>query len=110
MRRAALFLALVCAVAAARPAAAGGIWFGSFGPPVFGPPVIGPVPFGMAGAGFVGGFVPVAPVVPVVVARPVVPVIAPVAVYSPTPVIVAPTRHAWRHTNRVYRRNVLWGW
>jgi hypothetical protein len=38
------------------------------------------------------------------------PVIAPVAVYSPAPVIVAPSRHAWRHANRVYRRNVLWGW
>ncbi|MFM8283622.1 MAG: hypothetical protein ACKOCW_08680 [Planctomycetaceae bacterium] len=105
MSRAALFLALVCVVAAGRSADAGGIWFGSFGPPV-----VAPMPFGLAGAGFVGGFVPVAPVLPVVVARPVVPVIAPVAVYSPAPVIVAPSRHAWRHANRVYRRNVLWGW
>jgi hypothetical protein len=117
MKRAALVLGMVCALAAARPAAAGGIWIGGYGPPV-----VGPVPFGLAGAGFVGGFVPVAPVAPVVVARPVVPVIAPVAyyepapviapvaVYSPAPVIVAPSRHAWRHANRVYRRNVLWGW
>ncbi|NBV46539.1 MAG: hypothetical protein EBR86_13105 [Planctomycetia bacterium] len=109
-KRAALVLGLVCALAAARPATAGGIWIGGYGPPV-----VGPVPFGLAGAGFVGGFVPVAPVV---VARPVVPVITPVAYYapapvivaSPAPVIVAPSRHTWRHANRVYRRNVLWGW
>ena len=101
MRRAALVVGLFAALAAARPAAAGGFWVGSFGPPV-----VAPVPFGLAGATFVGGFVPVAPIAPIVVARPVVPVVY----ASPTPVIVAPTRHAWRHTNRVYRRNVLWGW
>ena len=71
-----------------------------------------PVPYGLAGPTFVGGFVPVAPVVPIVVARPIVPVVTPVVTtvsyYSPAPVIV--TRPAVRYANRVYRRGLLWGW
>lgn len=109
MKRGVMLIGLVAALVAGRSADAGGLWIGSFGPPV-----VAPMPFGLAGAGFVGGFVPVAPVLPVVVARPIVPVVSPVVTpvfaYPPNPVIVAPSRHAWRHANRVYRRNVLWGW
>jgi hypothetical protein len=107
MKRVVMMLGLVAALAATRPAEAGGFWVGSYGPPV-----VAPVPFGLAGPTFVGGFVPVAPVMPIVVARPVVPVVTPVVTtvsyYSPAPVIV--TRPAVRYANRVYRRSVLWGW
>ena len=108
MKRFAMVLGLVAGLAATRPADAGGFWVGSFGPPV-----VAPVPFGLAGPTFVGGFVPMAPaVVPVVVARPIVPVVTPivtpVSYYAPAPVVV--TRPALRYANRVYRRGVLWGW